>query len=168
MEKSLRRLLLDGKFSGVSPERAQAMRAVKGRGNRTTENRLRAALVRHTIKGWKVRLAGVPGNPDFVFPTLRIAIFVDGCFWHGCPACGHIPRTNSRFWAAKIASNRRRDKANYVRLRRQGFQVLRLWEHSLKKDVSPSIRRICALIKKTLTAKRPNHLKPTVPRRFRR
>jgi DNA mismatch endonuclease (patch repair protein) len=162
MEKKLRNLLPAGKFSGVSAERSQSMRAVKGKGNRTTENRLRSALAKNMIRGWKVRQPGVTGNPDFVFPELKIAIFVDGCFWHGCPTCGHIPKTNSRYWAAKIASNRRRDKANNKRLRIEGFRVLRLWEHSLKQEASASARKIRLLLKEVLRCK------STKPARLRR
>ncbi len=153
MEKKLRNLLVGGKFSGVSAERSQAMRAVRGKGNKTTENRLRSALATVMIRGWKVRQPGIPGNPDFVFPKLKIAIFVDGCFWHGCPTCGHIPKTNSRYWAAKITSNRRRDKANSIRLRLEGFRVLRLWEHSLEQDASACIRKIRVLLKQALRRK---------------
>jgi DNA mismatch endonuclease (patch repair protein) len=153
MEKKLRNLLVGGKFSGVSAERSQAMRAVRGKGNKTTENRLRSALAKKEIRGWKVRQPGIPGNPDFVFPELKIAIFVDGCFWHGCPTCGHIPKTNSGYWAAKIMSNRRRDKANDNRLRTEGFRVLRLWEHSLKRDASACVRRIRLLLKEALRCK---------------
>jgi DNA mismatch endonuclease (patch repair protein) len=162
MEKKLRSLLVGGEFSGVSAERSEAMRAVRSKGNKTTENRLRAVLAKSLIKGWKVHQPGIPGNPDFVFPKLKIAIFVDGCFWHGCPACGHTPKTNSSYWAAKIVSNRRRDRANSLRLRTEGFLVLRLWEHSLKRDASGCIGKIRMLLevalrrKKSSTSTRPS------------
>jgi DNA mismatch endonuclease (patch repair protein) len=146
MEKHLRNLLPGGKFSGVSVDRSHLMRSVRSKGNKTTETRLRSALVKHKIRGWKVRPVGVPGNPDFVFPKPKVAIFVDGCFWHGCPICGRVPRTNSQFWAAKIASNRRRDKIIIRRLRADGFLVLRLWEHSLNANLSACVRRIRSLL----------------------
>jgi len=156
MEKKLRKLLSGGKFSGVSAERSQAMRAVRGRGNKTTENRLRSGLAKNGIRGWKVHQPGIPGNPDFVFPQLKVAIFVDGCFWHGCPSCGHIPKTNSTYWAAKIASNRGRDKTNSIRLRMEGFRVLRIWEHSLRRDTSECVRKIQLLLKDALRLRSPN------------
>jgi DNA mismatch endonuclease (patch repair protein) len=155
MEKKLRELLGEGKFLNVSSERSHAMRAVKGKENRTTEKRLRSALVKNMISGWKVRQPGIIGSPDFVFPEHKVAIFVDGCFWHGCPTCGHIPKTNSRYWAAKIASNRRRDKTNNLRLRTSGFRVLRFWEHSLKREASSSIRRIRRVLEEAVRGESP-------------
>ena len=106
MERTLRKHLPGGVFDGVSPARSRAMAAVRGRGNKTTERGLRLGLVRGGVRGWKLRPKGLRGNPDFLFPEARVAIFVDGCFWHGCPDCGHVPRTNRAFWAAKIERNR--------------------------------------------------------------
>jgi DNA mismatch endonuclease, patch repair protein len=154
MEKKLRNLLPGGKFSDVTAERSQAMRAVRSKGNKTTENRLRLALARSMLKGWKVHHPGIPGHPDFAFPELKIAIFVDGCFWHGCPICGHIPKTNSAYWATKIASNRRRDKANNNRLKIAGFRVLRIWEHVLRNDATTCIANIRLLLKASPRSRR--------------
>ena len=131
MERTLRKLLPGGVFDGVSPTRSRAMAAVKGRGNKTTEGRLRLGLVRGGLRDWKVRPKGLRGNPDFLFPEARVAIFVDGCFWHGCPVCGHVPRTNRAFWAAKIERNRERDRATKEQLEAKGIRVLRFWEHEL-------------------------------------
>src|SRR3712207_4254253 len=102
MEKLLRSKLTNGEFSNQSPARSKMMGAVKGRGNRSTEVRLRLALVRSKIKGWKVHPKGLVGKPDFYFPTNKLVIFVDGCFWHGCLECGHIPKSNKPFWETKI------------------------------------------------------------------
>ena len=74
------------------------------------------------------------GVPDFIFPDSKVAIFIDGCFWHGCPKCGHIPKTNASYWAAKIARNQNRDKKYSKELRSQGFTVIRTWECALKID----------------------------------
>jgi len=109
------------------------MRAVRGSGNRTTEQRFRFALVGAGLRGWTTRNREVLGNPDFLFPEARVAIFVDGCFWHGCTTCGHVPRTRRSYWNAKITRNRQRDRQTTRRLRALGFRVIRFWEHDLNR-----------------------------------
>ena len=138
MEKMLRALLPGGIFIGVAAERSRRMAAVRGKGNRTTEVRARAMLVAAGLRGWCIHPTDVEGRPDFYFPLERLAAFIDGCFWHGCPRCGHVPRTNSRFWAAKIERNRDRDRRTSRLLRRQGMQVVRVWEH----DVGAVVGRV--------------------------
>jgi DNA mismatch endonuclease (patch repair protein) len=146
MERALRDRLRGGEFSRVAPRHSALMKAVRGTRNRTTELRFRAALMREGIRGWRVRPPGLPGSPDFVFPQLRLAVFVDGCFWHGCPRCGHVPRTNSAFWRAKIARNRQRDRLSATRLRRAGFAVERFWEHDLQAGPQQTLRRFLTAI----------------------
>jgi DNA mismatch endonuclease (patch repair protein) len=80
--------------------------------------------------------------PDFFFARRRVAVFVDGCFWHGCPRCGHIPKTNSAYWGAKIARNRTRDARISRALRAQGYSVLRIWECDLRSRPERCVRRI--------------------------
>jgi DNA mismatch endonuclease (patch repair protein) len=75
-------------------ERSQLMAKVRGTGNRSTEAVVEAALRAERIRGWKKHPEDVPGRPDFYFPRYRLAIFVDGCFWHACPNCGRIPKSN--------------------------------------------------------------------------
>jgi len=72
------------------------------------------------------------GSPDFVFPIKRVAVFVDGCFWHGCPKCYRRPKSSRKYWDAKAARNKARDKAVSAALRKGGWRVLRVWEHELK------------------------------------
>ncbi len=147
MERALRQYLPGGIFNSVTPRASKNLSAVRGRNNRTTEVRFRLALVRSRIRGWKLQPVGLPGNPDFVFRKRRVAIFVDGCFWHGCSQCGHIPKTNSPFWAAKIQRNLERDKRNNIRLRKIGFQVVRIWEHELKNDLPGCVALVQNLVK---------------------
>jgi DNA mismatch endonuclease (patch repair protein) len=144
----LRRQLPGGRFKNVSPERSQAMRAVRARGNRTTEVRFRSALVRAGIKGWKMHPERIPGRPDLLFHDARVAVFVDGCFWHGCPRCGHIPKTNRPYWRAKIARNRARDTRITRELRRLGFSVVRLWECDLRARPQACLARISRALKR--------------------
>ncbi len=66
---------------------------------------------------------------DILFTRAKVAVFIDGCFWHGCPEHGTMPRTNSAFWSAKIARNRSRDADTNARLQEAGWLVLRFWEH---------------------------------------
>lgn len=118
------------------------MGAVRGKGNKSTERRLRFALVRAKVQGWKIHPKNVKGRPDFYFPASRLAVFVDGCFWHGCATCGHFPKTNAGFWQAKILRNRERDLATRAVLEEQGISVLRFWEHDLKDDLGTCVTRI--------------------------
>lgn len=131
MERLLKQTLPDGCFSNVSAVRSRSMAAVKGKNNSTTERLLRMALVRSGINGW-VTHANLPGKPDIYFPNEKLAVFLDGCFWHGCSRCGHIPKTNTLFWETKIKRNRQRDQKNVRLLRGQGVFVIRAWEHSLQ------------------------------------
>jgi DNA mismatch endonuclease Vsr len=132
MERFLRLRLPSGKFLNVSATRSRTMAAIRGKHARTTERALRMALIRAGIKGWQLHPMGLPGNPDVYFPKQGVAVFVDGCFWHGCPRCGHIPKTRSPFWEAKILRNRQRDKANARKLKKNKLKVIRIWEHSLR------------------------------------
>ncbi len=116
-------------------ERSARMAKVRGSGNKSTEGRLEAALLREGIEGWEKHPKGVLGKPDFFFPRHRLAVFVDGCFWHGCPNCARrTPTARADFWREKIEGNRRRDERQRRRLRRQGYHVMRVWEHSLRTD----------------------------------
>jgi DNA mismatch endonuclease, patch repair protein len=74
----------------------------------------------------------LPGTPDFAFRREKMAIFIDGCFWHGCPRCYKAPSRNAAFWKKKIVGNRRRDRRVTGELRERGWRVIRLWEHELK------------------------------------
>ena len=111
--------------------RSKIMSRIRSKGNRSTEWKMRMALVSSGIKGWKMHPKGLIGKPDFIFEKHKIAIFVDGCFWHGCPRCGHLPKTNEKYWHKKILGNAERDAANRKELRKSGWLVVRIWEHDL-------------------------------------
>lgn len=135
MEKKLRNLLDGGVFTNVPRDRARLMSSVKGRNNASTELRFRLALVRTGLRGWTLHGRVLRASPDFYFTEHRIAVFVDGCFWHGCPDCGHLPKTNSEFWKAKIESTRQRDLNQALELQSHGIQVIRFWEHQLEQNL---------------------------------
>ena len=142
MEKMLRDKLPGGEFTDVPPQTSKVMKAVKGTGNASTEVRFRFALVGSGISGWRLHAINLPGKPDIVFPQRRITVFLDGCFWHGCPSCGHIPKSNTSFWTAKIDLTKRRDYRNTRRLCALGYQVLRFWEHNLTNDLGACVERL--------------------------
>ena len=107
------------------------MSRIRARGNEKTEVRLARLLREAGIKGWRRHLP-IPGRPDFSFRQQKVAVFVDGCFWHGCPRCFRLPKQNRAFWKAKIEGNRRRDRSVSGRLRRLGWKVVRIRECRLK------------------------------------
>lgn len=116
----------------TAEERSARMALVRGRGNKSTERLVAHNLRRAGITGWRRHVRGFPGTPDFYFPRERLAVFVDGCFWHACPRCGRIPKSRVEFWSAKIDANRRRDNRNRRALRAQGVATIRIWEHELR------------------------------------
>lgn len=111
-------------------KRSAVMSRIRGSGNKGTELQLIAVFRAHGITGWR-RHRALIGKPDFVFPKLRLAVFVDGCFWHGCPKHFIKPKGNADFWWKKITRNRERDCEVNRALRAQGWTVLRIWEHDL-------------------------------------
>ena len=129
-------------FNRPGEARSGNMRAIRSSSNRTTERRLRAFLVQNAIKGWKLHPSNMIGNPDLLVLARRVAVFVDGCFWHGCPRCGHIPKTNKAYWRAKIARNKKRDLQSTRQLKSLGYRVVRIWECQLAKAPSRCVQRI--------------------------
>jgi DNA mismatch endonuclease, patch repair protein len=109
------------------------MSAVKSFGNKTTELALGRLLWQRGLRGYRKHWP-VAGTPDFAWPGLRVALFVDGCFWHGCPRCKRIPTSNMAFWNSRIGGNRERDARVNRALRRDGWLVLRVWECALTKE----------------------------------
>jgi len=116
------------------------MAAIRSTGNRATELRLVAILRAHGITGWR-RRQNLPGKPDFVFRQERLAVFVDGCFWHGCRWHCRRPKSRKAFWIPKIARNQRRDREVGVLLHARGWRVHRIWEHQLS-DPAGVARRL--------------------------
>lgn len=130
-------------------KRSEVMTRIRSRGNKTTELAFAKLLRRHRISGWRrhvplTLLESMDGcqkvakrrphvKPDFVFQELRIAVFIDGCFWHGCPIHGTKPAANREFWRIKLNDNRARDRFVTNALRKQNWTVMRLWEHQLSK-----------------------------------
>lgn len=100
--------------------------------NTSPELILRKAIYSAGLRGYRLHSKKVLGKPDIIFVKKKIAIFVDGCFWHGCKKHASVPRTNVLFWKEKIARNKERDKEVNRKLRKDGWKVSRIWEHELK------------------------------------
>ncbi len=129
----------------LTPEqRKRCMTNVRGK-NTGPEILLRKALWN---AGLRYRLNyKLPGKPDLVFVSPRVAVFVDGCFWHGCPAHGTTPLTNRVFWKNKLKRNTERDREVNEKLESLGWTVLRFWTHELKTDLETVIRRVISAVK---------------------
>jgi DNA mismatch endonuclease (patch repair protein) len=151
MERRLRDLLPRREFTNVSSARSRHMSKIKGKGNRSTELRLRQALAGAGIRGWTQNDRRLKGCPDIVFGYAKLVLFVDGCFWHGCPTCGHLPNANGSFWRAKIEGNRDRDMRVTRSLRGRGYQVIRFWEHQLRMDLPQCVGLIRRQLEQRLT-----------------
>jgi len=130
-------------------QRSRNMASIRSKDNSTTERVFLSMLRQAGITGWRRHL-NLPGNPDFVFRSKRLAIFLDGCFWHGCPRCYRLPQDNRSYWKKKIIGNRRRDRSRSRELRSLGWRVLRIWEHALKtpRGRSQILKRVRAILSK--------------------
>ncbi len=113
-------------------KRSAVMRNIKGKGNKSTELALIKVFQESEIHGWR-RGYPVKGHPDFVFLKKRIAVFVDGCFWHGHNCRNTRPKENKDFWSKKIGGNIEHDKAVTKIFEDRGWTVIRIWECELKK-----------------------------------
>lgn len=111
--------------------RSQIMARVRSTGNRSTELAIIKVFRAYRISGWRRRWP-IVGKPDFVWPRLNVALFIDGCFWHGCPSHCRLPATNKRYWIAKIKNNQKRDRSVRRELQNKGWTILRVWEHEIK------------------------------------
>jgi DNA mismatch endonuclease (patch repair protein) len=111
-------------------KRSEVMSRIRGRGNEKMELALIRLFRRWGITGWR-RQQRVYGKPDFVFRREKLAVFVDGCFWHCCPRHSNVPINNQPLWTKKLTANRLRDRLVARTLRAQGWRVLRIWEHEL-------------------------------------
>jgi DNA mismatch endonuclease (patch repair protein) len=119
-------------------KRSLVMSRIRGRGNKDTEIAMARLLRTNGIKGWR-RHQRILGRPDFVFRKLKVAIFVDGCFWHRCPQHTTKPKNNEDFWNKKLTGNQERDIAVTRELTANGWTVLRFWEHELGKKYQADV-----------------------------
>jgi DNA mismatch endonuclease (patch repair protein) len=144
-------------------KRSQVMAAIKSKGNKETELRLAEIFRAHRIIGWR-RNQTLPGKPDFTFRKLNVAVFVDGCFWHGCRKHFRMPKSNRPYWRRKLAKNQARDREINRQLKRGGWCVLRVWQHELKNEHKSLLRVLAALARKAKTVHKQSNLRTTMPR----
>lgn len=128
----------------LTPEqRRKTMAAVKGKDTSLERTLLTAFKTRRWCLERNV--ADLPGKPDFVFRKARVAVFVDGDFWHGW----RFPAWKAKlaaYWQTKIERNRRRDRKNFQQLRRDGWRVLRVWEHEVERGLADVVERVASLL----------------------
>lgn len=128
-------------------KRSWIMGRVRSKRNKSTELRFMEVLNNLKITGWR-RNYPLVGKPDFVFPKNRVAAFIDGCFWHGCPEHCRMPSSNRDYWERKIGKNIQHDRKINKELRAKGWKVIRFWEHDLKRRTlnRAKFRRLSALL----------------------
>jgi DNA mismatch endonuclease (patch repair protein) len=138
-------------FGGLT--RSRLMQRVRSTGNETTEQRMARLLRKARLRGWRRHLR-VLGKPDFAWPREKVALFIDGCFWHG-HQCGRnlVPRTNAVAWEEKIRSNRKRDRRVSRQLRGSGWRVVRVWECCLGSAPMACVERVRAVLSPGCTAR---------------
>lgn len=128
--------------------------------NTTPELKVRRALREAGLTGYRIHWKKAPGRPDVCFPGRRVAIQINGCFWHRCPFCGPSrPKTHSEFWERKFARNRERDERNARLMLETGWTVLVVWECQLKRDrANATMARIAAEIRAAGEGRLPAHV----------
>lgn len=141
--------------------RSRMMAGIRGK-NTSPERMLRAALTALGAR-YRIHFPAVPGRPDVVFAGSMLAVFVQGCFWHGCPRHYQAPATRSGFWRAKLETNRARDRRVRRRLQRLGWTSLWFWEHQVKADAMGCARRVLTLRARLLRARPPRPARPPSP-----
>jgi DNA mismatch endonuclease (patch repair protein) len=121
-------------------QRSRIMSAVKRR-DTNPEVELRKALYAEGVRGWRCDYKRAPGRPDIAWPARRIAVFVDGAFWHGHPS-RHKPGRSGEYWDKKIQANVARDRRVDSELEEEGWRVLRIWDFEIKKDLDGVVTRV--------------------------
>ncbi|WP_336921487.1 very short patch repair endonuclease [Aquipuribacter sp. SD81] len=148
---------VEGALPAVSPGRSRNMRAIK-RADTKPELRLRAALHAAGLrfrKDLRLELEGKTVRPDVVFTRRRVAVFVDGCFWHSCPIHGRAPTTNQSYWGPKLARTAVRDRAADEALGGAGWTVVRVWEHLELKEAVRLVTEALSLPREPRTPPKP-------------
>ena len=122
----------------TSKQRSYIMSRIRG------SNTKPELMIKRSTDGRKLRYQprGIRGSPDFANKRRKIAVFVDGCFWHKCPKCYRPPKSNKKYWKAKIERNTKRDKDVNRKMRDEGWTVLRFWEHQVNENPAQVAKRI--------------------------
>jgi DNA mismatch endonuclease (patch repair protein) len=126
-------------------QRKRIMAAVRGK-NTAPEVALRRALHAAGVRGWRNHYKPAAGTPDLAWPALRVAVFVDGAFWHGHPS-RHKPGRSGAYWDEKIAGNVERDRRVDAELEADGWMVLRVWDFEVRKELPRVVAGVEALLR---------------------
>lgn len=121
-------------------QRSYCMSRCKGK-DTSLEKLVRSALHKRGLR-FRKHNTKLPGKPDIIFPREKLVVFLDGDFWHGY-RFPQWEKTLAKFWRNKIGETRKRDQRNFAKLRRMGWRVIRIWEHSIKNDLDKVVTKIC-------------------------
>ena len=127
-------------------QRSKNMASIRSVGNKSTEIALVSLLRQNKITGWKRHSKTAAGRPDFIFSKQKTAVFVDGCFWHGCKKHCIMPKSNKGYWGPKIAKNKSRDRAVNRLYRGKGWKIMRIWEHEVRKNSDKIILKLRSIL----------------------
>ncbi len=132
----------------IPPSRSYNMARVRGDMDTLYERKLASSLWHRRIRGYRRRCKTHLGRPDFCFHREKVAVFLDGCFWHCCPLHFKLPATNVDFWRKTLADNRARDLRQTRQLRRGGWVVVRIWNHAVKTEAGMlrAVRRVATAV----------------------
>lgn len=129
--------------------RSRIMSRIKGK-NTKPELALKKELSKKGVKySSSYRFKELNFRPDIVIKSKKTCIFIDGCFWHKCPKCFKMPKSNKKYWAPKINRNVQRDKEQNAYLKKNGWNVIRIWEHEIKDNLERTVKKVCSLLKKS-------------------
>ena len=130
----------------TSEQRSFCMSRIRGRD--TKPERILRSLLWHKGLRFRKNYKNLPGRPDIVFIKPKVAVFIDGCFWHRCPTHYQPPAANAEFWEKKIAGNVKRDREVDKLLKTEGWNVIRVWEHEVREDPEAVAERIAGVLNK--------------------
>lgn len=133
-----------------TPEQRKRIMASVKRRDTAPELELRRALYANGLRGWRCDYRKAPGRPDIAWPRRKVAIFVDGAFWHGHPS-RHKPGRSGRYWDEKIAGNVARDNRVTQALEEAGWVVLRIWDFEIRKDLESVVKKIETILRSQVT-----------------
>lgn len=144
IQKDLKRTYLrDGRAPIPEKESTSRVMSANKAKNTKPEIYLRKALWKENLRGYRLHPKNITGKPDITFPTIKVALFVNGCFWHRCPHCNlSLPKVNQSFWRNKFQSNIERDKNKIEELKKAGWKVIVIWECEIKADIIKIVKKL--------------------------
>lgn len=130
-------------------KRSEIMSRIRAKNTKLEQDFLKklSSLTHKAGYRYRKHYSGLSGKPDIAFPAKKIAVFIDGCFWHGCPLHSRIPLSNVAYWKKKLERNRLRDKEINKAAKKDMWRVVRIWEHQVKKKPDQAISKIMRVLK---------------------